>query len=463
MSTSSSRSAFGVIPNALPKLAPWCLMLLIAIPVQSQPKYTVTDLGTLGAPICCTAVWGINQHGQAVGSSDPGYGGFSKAFRTAPNAVIKPADNLGGGAYGSDAIAINSLGQVAGEIGVAASEIRGIRAEPNSTYNPADAFPTLGGPESRAYGINDAGQVVGFALDSANNPRAFRTAPNAPFNPATDVLDDWTYNSQAMAINNFGQVVGTFCSVALGCGAFRIEPNKKLTPGDRLNASTAVAINDLGQVTGTSGIHAYRTRPGAPLNAIPEDLGTLGGLESWGQGINSAGDVVGGSTTPDGKLHAFLFTNGRIWDLNDLIPPGSGWVLEHGSAINNAGQIVGNGRYMGASRSFRLDPAPACSLPGVGGASASPNQLWPPNHKFVGVTVNYTVTSACTSTCALSVSSNERAPNQSIVVDAHHVQLLAERDGGGNGRVYTITITCSDSAGSATTAATVLVPHDQGH
>jgi probable HAF family extracellular repeat protein len=461
MTNCSSRSAFGVIPNAFTRLAPWCVIALMATPVQSQPKYTVTDLGTLGSPLCCTAVWGINRHGQAVGSSYPGYGDFSKAFRTAPNAVIKPADNLGGGAYGSEANAINSFGQVAGWVGIANSGIRAIRAGANSPYNPADAFVTLGGPESRGLGINDAGQLVGFALDANNSPHAFRTAPNAPFNPVTDVLDDWTYSSsQAVAINNFGQVVGTFCLPA-GCGAFRIQANTKLTPADRLNAVAPAAINDLGQVTG--GPNAYRTRPGDPLNARPEELGDLGGGWSVGQGINSAGDVVGVSTTRDGKLHAFLFTNGRIWDLNDLIPPGSGWVLEHGSAINDAGQIVGNGRYMGASRSFRLDPVPTCSVPEIGGASASPNRLWPPNHKFVGVTVNYNVTSACQSACALSVSSNEPAPNQSIVVDAHHVQLLAERNGGGSGRVYTITITCSDLAGSATAAATVLVPHDQGH
>jgi len=37
------------------------------------------------------------------------------------------------------------------------------------------------------------------------------------------------------------------------------------------------------------------------------------------------------------------------------------------------------------------------------------------------------------------------------VVDAHTERLRAERAGGGNGRVYTITITARDSAGSTST------------
>ena len=41
--------------------------------------------------------------------------------------------------------------------------------------------------------------------------------------------------------------------------------------------------------------------------------------------------------------------------------------------------------------------------------------------------------------------------------------LRAERDGGGDGRVYTITYTATDSSGnSAAASATVTVPHDQG-
>jgi hypothetical protein len=104
----------------------------------------------------------------------------------------------------------------------------------------------------------------------------------------------------------------------------------------------------------------------------------------------------------------------------------------------------------------------------IGGASADPASLWPPNHKLQNVTVDYTATDSCGTaapvTCSLSVASNEGSSLDWQVVDDHHVLLRAERAGNGNGRIYTVTITCTDTAGSsASSAVTVTVAHDQGH
>jgi hypothetical protein len=112
--------------------------------------------------------------------------------------------------------------------------------------------------------------------------------------------------------------------------------------------------------------------------------------------------------------------------------------------------------------------------PGIANLAASPSRLWPPNHEMVDVVVSYDLTDNCggtsSSSCALSVSSNEAVNgggdgNTSVdwaVVDAHHVRLRAERAGGGNGRIYTITLTCTDAQGNATVKkTTVTVPHDQ--
>jgi hypothetical protein len=50
-----------------------------------------------------------------------------------------------------------------------------------------------------------------------------------------------------------------------------------------------------------------------------------------------------------------------------------------------------------------------------------------------------------------------------IIVDSQHVQLRAERAGTGSGRVYTITVACTDSAGNTTTkTVSVTVPKSQG-
>jgi hypothetical protein len=67
----------------------------------------------------------------------------------------------------------------------------------------------------------------------------------------------------------------------------------------------------------------------------------------------------------------------------------------------------------------------------ITGASATPDVLWPPDHTFVEVTNDYAVTDPCPNTCVLTVSSNEPPVDDKvpewIVVDAHHVQLRAER------------------------------------
>ena len=113
-----------------------------------------------------------------------------------------------------------------------------------------------------------------------------------------------------------------------------------------------------------------------------------------------------------------------------------------------------------------------CTGPIISGAAASPNVLWPPNNKFVTVSVPYTVTDNCDAApaCTLSVTAADSGGginnqgDSSIVLDAHTVQLLASRNGGGNGRIYTIDISCKDKLPlSSSTNVTVTVPHDQGH
>src|SRR5205085_5111100 len=84
-----------------------------------------------------------------------------------------------------------------------------------------------------------------------------------------------------------------------------------------------------------------------------------GSLQSWGFGINSAGTIVGKMQVRGGffvNFHAFAIINGRMTDLNKLIPTGSGWVLDEAYAINDAGQIVGYGEHNKQTRGFLLTP-----------------------------------------------------------------------------------------------------------
>lgn len=109
--------------------------------------------------------------------------------------------------------------------------------------------------------------------------------------------------------------------------------------------------------------------------------------------------------------------------------------------------------------------------PVVSAATVDKPTLWPPNHQMELVTVNYTATDNCSVNCVLTVSSNEpinglgdgdTSPDWEVV-DAHHVRLRSERSGTGNGRTYTITVTCTDPAGhTVVRTTTVKVPKSQG-
>ncbi|HKE24601.1 MAG TPA: TIGR03118 family protein [Bryobacteraceae bacterium] len=113
-----------------------------------------------------------------------------------------------------------------------------------------------------------------------------------------------------------------------------------------------------------------------------------------------------------------------------------------------------------------------CHGPVISSASASPNVLWPPNNKFVPVTIDYTVTDDCVAppTCSLSVTvadsggGIDNTASSFIVVNPHLVDLQASRNGGGDGREYTVQISCQDSLPFSSSAeVTISVPHDQGH
>jgi uncharacterized repeat protein (TIGR01451 family) len=107
--------------------------------------------------------------------------------------------------------------------------------------------------------------------------------------------------------------------------------------------------------------------------------------------------------------------------------------------------------------------------------------MWPPNHKYETFQVSQFVTGAsdnCDSGVGLSsvvvekVTSDEAENSggdgntlNDIVIAANckSVQLRAERDGGGNGRVYTITFRVRDASGNTTRATRkVVVPHNNG-
>jgi len=111
--------------------------------------------------------------------------------------------------------------------------------------------------------------------------------------------------------------------------------------------------------------------------------------------------------------------------------------------------------------------------PTVNNLSVSPTSLWPANHKFSDVILNYSATDNCgIASIQVTVSSNEpiqsnepedQSPDWQII-DNNHIKLRAERLESGNGRIYTITIKATDlNSNQASSSATVTVPKSQGN
>ena len=70
------------------------------------------------------------------------------------------------------------------------------------------------------------------------------------------------------------------------------------------------------------------------------------------RGINALGQVVGRFDSTNNNGYPFLYSNGTAVDLNSLVTAGSGWLLTEPEAINDSGQIVGQGLLNGTLRGF---------------------------------------------------------------------------------------------------------------
>ncbi len=207
-----------------------------------------------------------------------------------------------------------------------------------------------------------------------------------------------------------------------------------------------------------------------PASVVQECTSTNGALVALVAMVN---DVDGN------PLRVVWTVNGVAMQTNSL--PG---VLP---AIPQAVQFNANfevGVYqIGLSVSDGIAPAVTCSStvtvqdttpPVITLITASPDVLFPPNHKLVEVGVTVVAYDVCGSVTSriVSVTSNEpenglgegdSAPDWLITGDLG-VILVAERSGRGNGRTYTINVEVTDEhENTATGNVTVLVPHDNGN
>ena len=357
---------------------------------------SLTDLGALLGNVTSASSW-LTDNNLVVGLSENGKIDPSVTDMPEMSAVLwrngKIID-LGpfpGGGFQSFANSVNSHGQV---VGAATNLI----PDPNSLYqadpsswlvpypyqlrafiwdekNGMRDLGTLGaGTNADAQIINEGGQVIGIATTSSE--------VGVCLFPPGYIINSFIWDKDhgmrdlggfggtctvASAINNSGQVVGV-SNVAGDTShhAFLWEKGVFRDLGGSLGgfSSGADAINEKGETVGYAALPgetythaAFWEKPGQII-----DLGTVGSdLCSFAWAINNKSQILGESDSADCVYYdgasPFLWENGSLVDLNNLIPPNSPLKLVYAYTINDRGEIAGNGwDANGNEHAFRLIP-----------------------------------------------------------------------------------------------------------
>ena len=320
----------------------------MAVPAAvSAPSYSVTYLGTLGGQSSTAS--DINDLGQIVGYSAT-TSGEMHAFLYEGGSMVD-LGTLGGNL--SQATGINNSGQIVGF-----SRIDGFgttRAFVFAGGNMAEVG-TLGGTFSVAYDINDSGQIVGYSSFSDGDIQGFLYSAGSMTALGTLGGGD----SFAYGINGSGQVVGAARTEEGFLRAFSYA-NGVMTDLGTLggDASSGIAINDSGLIVGGAEYAAFNYYTRAFLQS-GDQMVDLNPDAPWSNAadINSAGDVVGTMARGDFSNFGYLYRNGVVYDLNELIDPSLGLVIDSATAINSAGDIVATGCTLSGCSAVLLSAAP---------------------------------------------------------------------------------------------------------
>ena len=140
-------------------------------------------------------------------------------------------------------------------------------------------------------------------------------------------------------------------------GRWRFSVNGYAQPLFSSLGSSAEAINAAGHVVGyfNNDNAAFLYERGR-MTALPFPAGFGGNnYTEVAYGINASDEVVG-SVFARSNGTAFIYRNGRIYDLNKLIAPNSGWQIADALGVNDRGEIVGDGYYNGTLYGISLKP-----------------------------------------------------------------------------------------------------------
>lgn len=220
----------------------------------------------------------------------------------------------------------------------------------------------IGYTNSEAHGISETGTVCGYV--SGPGLRAFvwedrqMTLLTLPVGP----------NAVADDISNSDSVCGWMgLSPFLGAHAFIWNSGNTIDLGTIFPSSigaVATGINELNGVCGNSNfddlIYVYVRRGFFWSDGTAQDLGMLPGLINCEPtAINDDNLIVGKCSNQNGVGRAFIWQDGLIHALNDLVPAQLNLHVDVAYDINNQGQIAATGFLPnGDTVALRLTPIP---------------------------------------------------------------------------------------------------------
>ncbi len=226
-----------------------------------------------------------------------------------------------GGTY-SEAHDINNAGQIVGSASTPFPEDESHAAlwQDGSWTD----LGTLGGPFSEAAAISEVGAVVGWSWNSAWVAKAVwwdsdLSGPfELPFLPAAE--PEWT--SAASGLNDYGQIVGH-----VQVGTFEGSTLSRAVLWENGNAVDLGLLPEAGQGTNEFGQTAH--------------------VSTMASDVNSSGTVVGmsfpGATIPQLRPGPWVYRDGVMTNLNDLLTPGSQpWIIREVNSVNESGVIAGS-------------------------------------------------------------------------------------------------------------------------
>ena len=342
--------------------------------VSNTFRWQNGTMSNLGAIANSSSMNGISQSGLIAGASENGQ--IDPLTGLPEVEAVLWSDQLGKlgtlpGGYESVATAVNDQGRVVGFAHNSVSDPffgTQIRTFLWDQQNGMTDLGTLGGPDSPPVGtqkfccanilINQSGQVAGSSFTNSTPNPVTGLPTTDPFlwtspGPMQDLGTLGGNLGFPVCMNNRGQVVGqSNLAGDILFHPFLWDPKQGMRDLGTLGGSNGSAswINDVGDVVGWATAengfaHAFLYRSATPTARGANrliDLGVLSGyFSSFAYSINIKRQVVG--CLPNTCSTAFLWENGQMSDLNDLIPPNSSLHLGVAFNINDSGWIVGLG------------------------------------------------------------------------------------------------------------------------